>query len=225
MSNSRILTHAVSNLFKEWRFLFSKKYAKKSLLFKTLFFGFCVGFFSCVIFLSAVHKASEKRRQQAFAQQEALYQASGEAILPLDQEKQVFNSFLSGIEQAEKMAQDWSGVHRDTAVIFSTPSAAGALPEKIETLLQCKIENPSADYPVCNGAYYKFYEFYCTNKTCHWTFCRKGSMDHSCIYSGSGFWGRDSYEWKHSLQVLFPQAEPLARWVGQRYDWEIYNLK
>ena len=99
------------------------------------------------------------------------------------------------------------------------------LMEKIETLLQCKIENPSADYPVCNGAYYKFYEFYCTNKACHWTFCRKGSMDHSCIYSGSGFWERDSYEWKHSLQVLFPQAEPLARWVGQRYDWEIYNLK
>ena len=216
---------AVSNLFGEWRLLFAGKHATKSLMFRTLFFGFCVGFFSCVIFLSAVHKASEKRRQQAFAQQEVLYQSSGEAMLPLEKEKQIFSAFLANLEKAERMAADWERQNHRDGLVFLSAQAKYALPTDVEELLQCKIEDPTAIFPKCVGEHFSFYDFLCNENYCIWTFCRKGSAPHSCIYSGAGSLTRGSFRWDHSINVLFPQSVPLAKWVEESHGWKVYGVE
>ena len=212
----------IKNFIDDWKMLFSKKKSSKFLFFKTLFLGFVAGNIFCFASIVLWQGYRLNKMEQERLLQEQLYQASGEAILPLEEEKELFSAYLSGLEQMEKMASDWVDQNPDKDIKFLKKT--NHLPLDIQEILQCKIDDPSEEYPQCNGEYYYFYDFMCYNQKCSWTFCRRGTAPNSCIYAAVGILEKGAFSWKHHMNVLFSQAIPLSKWINRTYDWEISEI-
>ncbi|MBR3603707.1 MAG: hypothetical protein IKL48_03355 [Elusimicrobiaceae bacterium] len=214
----------VKTFIRDCKHLLSKKSASPKFLIKTFLIGFIFGvLFFFVLSPLLVKEILDNRREQERARQAALYRASGEAILPLEEEKQVFSAFLTGLEKVERMASDWKVQDKYEVIKFLTKEARYALPADVEEVLNCKIKNPDARYPKCDAEYYTFSEFFCDHIECSWTFCRKGSAPNSCIYSGGGRLERGSYTWNHEISFGYPQVLEFAKWVGKTHNWEVHN--
>lgn len=134
-------------------------------------------------------------------------------VQTVESEKALMSPFLSGLDDLERMLDDWFYNHARQAeqpVWFLkdgsslTPSAAA--------LLGCKVENPADEYPECRGNVYSFYELQCNAENCSWTLCRHNERPYSCTYSMNGY--RDKFgRWENNCNIILPQSRAFCEYL------------
>lgn len=156
----------------------------------------------------------------------------------VESEKELMSRFLSGLEDLERTLDDWYFLHKDqlkertaswedlpepnatvpvwsdNSVWFLSDKASPALPRSVASLLDCKVEEPSDESPVCRGNVYSFYDVQCDSAGCSWTLCRHNEKPYSCTYSMNGY--RNGFgRWENNCNVLLPQSRA---WCGYLRD-------
>lgn len=165
----------------------------------------------------------------------------------VESEKEVMSRFLSGLEDLERALDDWYFLHKnrledsgplrqqaadpnaivpvwsDSSVWFLSDKASPALTPSVSSLLDCKVENPSAQFPTCRGSVYSFYDVQCDAQGCSWTLCRHNGEPHSCTYSMNGYRGRLG-RWENNCNIILPQSRAWCEYLRKEKGFIINDI-
>lgn len=150
-------------------------------------------------------------------------------VKSVETEKELMSRFLSGLEDLERALDDWFFLHKNQleepdpspqdaagpnglapigsarSVWFLSDKASPALTPSVSALLDCRVEDPKAQFPKCRGNVYSFYDVQCDSDGCSWTLCRHNKTPHSCTYSMNGYRGRFG-RWENNCNAILPQS-------------------
>ncbi len=147
-------------------------------------------------------------------------------IASVETEKAALADFLSGLPELERALDDWFYLHAGQTpepVWFLSDNAAPALTPSAPSLLGCKVEDPSAEFPLCRGSVYSFYDLQCDSQACSWTFCRHNEEPHSCTYSMNGY--RDGFgRWENNCNIIFPQARAFCEYLRDEKGFIVNDI-
>lgn len=140
-----------------------------------------------------------------------------------EEEAQKMSRFLSGLPELERALDSWFtlyGAQTDGSVWLLSEEATPALNPSAASLLDYKVDDPTAEFPHCQGNVYSFYELQCDYQSCSWTLCRHNEEPYSCTYSMTGY--RDRFgHWEYECNVLMPPARAFCAYLQREKGFTI----